>query len=412
LVLHVIKIRSGLVVVERGWWDILVDPKRYRLTPTVRLVRLLGRLLPAPDLVLLLDAPAAEIHRRKRELSEREIAAQLAAWRAAVPPPTVTVPITGDASALAAEAREAISLALEGRALKRLGAGWASLPARSSPRWLIPRGPRGTVRSGLRAYSPLTLRAQAGWHSARIAGSLGVGRLLPRGNAPASGVRELLRPYLPAGGTYAISTSIGRPDRLVALVLDDRGREVVAAKVALDASGRSKLEHERRALDRWAAELPEPLTAPVVVGSQPGLLVLEAVPWRPRVTSWRLSPDVAEALGAFHARTSVAHGDFAPWNLLKTSTDWVLIDWEDAGEAPAPFQDIVHFLRLSSELLGRPTRRVLSRGMRGSGWVGRALAAYAGGAGIEVCDLVDALAAPTTDTTMYSRVTADVQGPS
>src|SRR5687768_537991 len=40
---------GGWVILQRDWWDLLVDPKRYRLRPMPRLGRLLGRLLPEPD---------------------------------------------------------------------------------------------------------------------------------------------------------------------------------------------------------------------------------------------------------------------------------------------------------------------------------------------------------------------------
>jgi len=75
------KRRTALVLLERGWSDLLVDPRRYRLSLPPGLVRALGALLPRPDLVLVLVAPASEIHARKPELDEREIERQLDAWR-------------------------------------------------------------------------------------------------------------------------------------------------------------------------------------------------------------------------------------------------------------------------------------------------------------------------------------------
>ena len=40
--------RGGWVIIERGWWDIAVDPLRYRMRQHGRLLWWLGRLLPAP----------------------------------------------------------------------------------------------------------------------------------------------------------------------------------------------------------------------------------------------------------------------------------------------------------------------------------------------------------------------------
>jgi thymidylate kinase len=73
---------GGWIVVERGWWDLAVDPRRYRLRSTDRLVRLLGRLLPRPDVVLILEVSDAEARRRKAELEIAELGRQREAWRA------------------------------------------------------------------------------------------------------------------------------------------------------------------------------------------------------------------------------------------------------------------------------------------------------------------------------------------
>jgi energy-coupling factor transporter ATP-binding protein EcfA2 len=73
--------RGGLVVMERGYWDILVDPRRYRLGCPSWLVRLLGRLVPWPDLTVVLGGDPAVIATRKDELPATEIARQLGCWR-------------------------------------------------------------------------------------------------------------------------------------------------------------------------------------------------------------------------------------------------------------------------------------------------------------------------------------------
>ncbi len=66
-------IRRGVwMIEERGWWDIVVDPRRYRLQPHTRLYRFLARLLPQPDLIIVLEGSPALIRARKAELSEEE----------------------------------------------------------------------------------------------------------------------------------------------------------------------------------------------------------------------------------------------------------------------------------------------------------------------------------------------------
>jgi hypothetical protein len=77
--------RGGFLIIERGWWDLAVDPARYRLRPSVGLVRALGRFLPTADLLVVLEGPAELLATRKDECSEAELARQVAAWREIVP---------------------------------------------------------------------------------------------------------------------------------------------------------------------------------------------------------------------------------------------------------------------------------------------------------------------------------------
>jgi thymidylate kinase len=77
--------RGGWVLIERGWWDLVVDPQRYRLDPDTRLAGVLGRLLPEPAIVLVLEAPPDILIGRKRELPAAELRRQARAWHDAVP---------------------------------------------------------------------------------------------------------------------------------------------------------------------------------------------------------------------------------------------------------------------------------------------------------------------------------------
>jgi thymidylate kinase len=72
--------RSTLVVCDRAYHDILVDPLRYRYGGPAWLARALGRFVPKPDLVLILDVPAEELVTRKRELPVTEAARQRIAY--------------------------------------------------------------------------------------------------------------------------------------------------------------------------------------------------------------------------------------------------------------------------------------------------------------------------------------------
>ena len=120
LIIWPTRARTGLVLLERGWWDLLVDPRRYRLNPPLRFARLLGRLLPKPDLILLLEAPPENLLARNTELAADEIDRQTQAWMAAVPSAHVLDASKSSQEVLTA-AREHIVCILHERAISRLG---------------------------------------------------------------------------------------------------------------------------------------------------------------------------------------------------------------------------------------------------------------------------------------------------
>jgi len=71
--------RLRVVLYDRCSLDVMVDPLRYGLS-SVRFARLLGRLTPRPDLIILLYDDSARIHARKPELPKDEIERQLDLW--------------------------------------------------------------------------------------------------------------------------------------------------------------------------------------------------------------------------------------------------------------------------------------------------------------------------------------------
>ncbi len=74
-------VRSTLVVFDRYYDDLLVDPRRYRYGGPMRLARWLRRFIPRPELWLILDVPEEEILRRKQEVPLEEIRRQRERYR-------------------------------------------------------------------------------------------------------------------------------------------------------------------------------------------------------------------------------------------------------------------------------------------------------------------------------------------
>ena len=65
-------IKSNMVIFDRYYYDLLVDPRRYRYSGPMWLARIIGKLMPEPDLIFILDAPANVLQERKQEVSYDE----------------------------------------------------------------------------------------------------------------------------------------------------------------------------------------------------------------------------------------------------------------------------------------------------------------------------------------------------
>jgi thymidylate kinase len=72
--------KGYLSVFDRGYADILVDPRRYRYGGPLWLAKLVGFCLPAPDTTIVLDASSEVLRSRKQEVAPEECARQRQAY--------------------------------------------------------------------------------------------------------------------------------------------------------------------------------------------------------------------------------------------------------------------------------------------------------------------------------------------
>lgn len=115
--LRVALARSTLVLYDRHFLDILVDPTRYRYGGPMWLVRMLWRLIPKPDLILLLDAPPEVLQARKQEVPFAVTARQRQAYSALVRT-LANGRVINAAQPLEAVANDAIEIILDGCAAR------------------------------------------------------------------------------------------------------------------------------------------------------------------------------------------------------------------------------------------------------------------------------------------------------
>ena len=166
--------RTGLVIFDRYFDDLLADPKRYRYGGPASLVRALCRVRPRPDVALVLEAPAELIFSRKQEVSREEIERQRPIYHQLAGDllPGRLIEAARPQEEMVAEAARVVAGVLAERlpghgvlahALDRyLGQStsgsavrsFAILPSDAAPRWLLPLDNRRATLEGLGIYTP------------------------------------------------------------------------------------------------------------------------------------------------------------------------------------------------------------------------------------------------------------------
>jgi len=369
--------RSGLVVIERAWRDLEVDPSRYRLDLPTRLVRALGALLPEPDLVLVLAASADAVRERKPELPAAEIVRQVDAWRTiAAADPRRYVEL--DAGLAEDDVLESAVRAVEDRlverqgdnrpirfalsalgGLRRGGRRYSLVSIRRQARWILPDGVGGPGPLGTRLYRPFRPRQAAGALALELAhrtGVFGVVRGLPL--AIEDGLAAELGRRLGAAHVELAALATGDAARGQRAVLAVRAgaRTIAFAKVARES--RRDLLHERDVLSALASADLEVLVPPRVLDcfEWRGSVVLLLAPLRASfVSDRRLGHTELAALAELRRLRDVLapaigsrggepiHGDFAPWNSgVEPGGRLALWDWEET-RLGSPLEDIFHW---------------------------------------------------------------------
>jgi thymidylate kinase len=366
---------GGFVIVERGWFDLALDPRRYRLNVSPRLINALGRLLPSPHAVIVLDASAQVMHARKPELSIDEIDRQRAGWLAvaarlgdrayvvdgAAAPPAIVAGVLSHLEQRGHATRTERSML----ALECLGAASAGgqpvavLRRHGRTRWLLParvggRGPWGaglTRPSGARGSVAATaLEAYHRSGAARLGSFIRVD--------PARGLGPAIERQLGVSGLELAASTVtkARGERVI-LSVQRRGRPIAFAKVTRDDIGALEREHNvlvaLQAVDQDGFCSPRPLG--FMQWRDAGVLLLAPLGVRARADRALGEAELAalvalaqlgrplESVFGSPERLVPVHGDFAPWNsATPPAGPLVLWDWEEA-RLGLPLEDLFHW---------------------------------------------------------------------
>lgn len=276
--------RSSLVVFDRYFDDMLVDPRRYRYGGPTWVLRLLRKVVPQPDLQIVLDAPVDVILSRKQEQGSAEVQRQRGAYRA-LPSEgrSVVVNGSGDAESVAAACLREIVGVLRSklqahhpqwlassqagqaqhesilRSFTSSAAGntrpsreYLAVPNSRHPRWLLPLVGRAITPGAWSVYTPYSRKARlfkrlVERHSNAVHWMLG--KVVDSVQCPLD--LDVLAQEVTGQKDLHLTFSFGEPRatrKLTVQVMTNDGRVLGFIKVPLTSLARERVQHEARML--------------------------------------------------------------------------------------------------------------------------------------------------------------------
>jgi hypothetical protein len=342
--------RQHLLVVERGWYDLAVDPHRYRLPTSFRvLIARLGRLVPRADVVVVLTGDPAEFHRRKPEIGAIEVARQEAAWDTlASRAGRRVVRLDTVAQSPAASAAAMVT------ALKQPERRWRRVPIAPARLELRTTG----AGLGMSIYRPHRRLARIAATGNRPLLRFGLARAA---SAPPPPHLEELLTRGPRPATQLAAFRSSGAGRWIIGVAD---RNVLHTVIKAGPADDGGLVRERDALRRLSPGAEIALPELRWEDRQENWLVLgmAALPTGgPQPTLDRIA-ELTAALVRGDLGVPVVHGDLAPWNLALLGDRVAIWDWEEARlDRASPLHDLTHYLVRRGTLLGTATPQETAR---------------------------------------------------
>jgi hypothetical protein len=355
-------VHGEVLIVERGWYDQLVDPIRYRLSLRSRpLIRALGRLLPRYDVAVVLGGDPAAIHARKPEIPLVELVRQISDWGRIAPRVARQIVIVDTTAHSAEECARVVVAALPG---PRGPLTLYTAPLTPRRLELLATGARGS-RHAMSVYRPMRLAARAAAAVSSSAVRARVARC-----APAPFDIDQLMAALPERPTAVAVMSSQQTGRWVVGFADATGLRYVAkvglpddvrlvrevdCLTRLTGAGRVRVPHMV-----WNGELDRHIA-----------LVTQAVPrQRPKPLSDAHAVDIAVVVATGALGATRLHGDFAPWNVISDGREHWLLDWESSSDEFVPVADLAHYFVQRESLVHRRDAYSVVRLLRDPGGPG------------------------------------------
>ena len=356
-------VRSGKIVVGDRWlYGYVAQPRALRFHGPSWIARLVLKIMPRPDLVVLLDAPSEAIHERKPELTPDEIRDEIERWRR-IDQPMLRLDAT----------RSPDHLARVVMAHVRPRAGFVRYPP-TLGHVLLPSGSRSAALAGSSLYAASRRRSYLGHRAGRLMLQSFGPRWLPAAginNLPVdaetwTALVESLRDDGLRFDEVALYTRTQEARGNFALLLIDGGESAAFVRVGSPDG----LEGECLAVSLLETAQPQAFDFPQLLarGSIESTdyaaftIVLDGL-HKPAGSPpmERILVEIQDSLEQLPeppgkpAGWEPMHGDFTPWNLRQAAAGSgpVLIDWESAGWGPPGADAVLHYA--ASRALGLPT---------------------------------------------------------
>ncbi len=334
--------RGQTVVGDRYLYGYVVQPIPLKFSGPEWVARMALRLIPKPDLVVVLDAPTAVIRSRKPELSSEAIDVERLAWTK-VAARSVVLDSVDSPDALVDQVLAVLKLPT-----RRYPPGLGHVTVPEQRVYALP---------GTALYGPSRSRAVVLHRTARLVTALVGGRWLSQEDIAefplgGTGWTSLLAELTDRGirvdcvasyrrtqsgrvGFSFLALADGEPSAFVRVNAVSIDREIDALGLVADRQPRTFKYPEllcagSSGSDRFAAFTPvltgfhRPDPDPPVVEIADEVQSCLVGLGKPEGTPEHWHP---------------MHGDFTPWNLRREGTGLVLVDWENAGWGP-PDADI------------------------------------------------------------------------
>lgn len=265
LVIYPRKAQTTLILGERYFPDVLVHPQRYGFAVPMWLMRLAAKLVPSPDLVVLLKDDPEVIYARKPELSVAMIAEQIGAYQQEMPHwgRNAEIVTQGGAETVAARLGDIILAACADRTACRLGLSraqlhWSAFPSAAGVKVWV--NGNDTLSNALNLYHPYSMPGRL--LKAAIQASPAVLQRAAFRQAPDPMLQEQLWDY-----AVTIRATLKKPEMAVSFSQGTPGpHQKFTAQASLDGSvlsyvkiGRNEAVHsllsQEDGILRWLHEL-------------------------------------------------------------------------------------------------------------------------------------------------------------